>query len=193
MSQRLNNIYDFGYDPKFNTIYLIGKIHKKRAANLIKLLWSIVASSEAEKEFKPITLAINSLGGDVYDTFAIYDIMNVIPNPIHTICFGTCQSSAVLLAAAGKKRLAMPDCSFMMHDLQVSGPEMSLESSKKELEFNIFLNNRFNTLLSQHSRLSIPEIEKMCQNSGDTYFDSQKAVEYGIIDGIFKFIPKDKK
>jgi len=63
----------------------------------------------------PITLFINSGGGDVDEALAIYDVMRSIDCPVHTIGTGIVASAAGLLLAAGDTRVAMPSCWFMAH------------------------------------------------------------------------------
>ena len=81
-------------------------------------LWSpldheqVLELLETENPRKPINLYINSPGGVVTSGFAMYDTMQYIQSPIHTLCMGTAWSMGSFLLMAGQpgERVALPDC-----------------------------------------------------------------------------------
>jgi ATP-dependent Clp protease protease subunit len=94
-------------------VFLIGDINYGRAAEVImKLLYL-----DNMKRGREISLYINSPGGTVDDTMAIYDTMQFVGSPIATYCIGRAQSGGAVILAAGAKgsRYALPHAKIMLH------------------------------------------------------------------------------
>lgn len=174
-------LFEHGINLKTRTIFLFGDIENGNAHNVLKG-FSLMASSPAE-----ITLVIKSDGGDVYDTFAIYDMMKSLPNSIRTIAFGGVCSAAPLLVAAGTvgRRFCFPSCQFMVHDMWIDSLQKpDLTAARKEIKHYKVIDSQFSDLMEKHSKVKSREWKKMCSQSGDVYFDAKKALKYGIIDSI---------
>lgn len=69
----------------------------------------------------PITLFINSPGGEVSSGLALYDVMQAASCPIRTVCLGLAASMAALLFIAGDTRDMLPHSRVMVHDPLISG------------------------------------------------------------------------
>lgn len=82
------------------------------AAIVAQLLWL-----ESDAPEKPITMYINSPGGEISSGLAIYDTMTYIQSPVSTVCVGAAASMAAILLLGGepKKRYALPHSSIMVH------------------------------------------------------------------------------
>ena len=94
-------------------VFLIGEINYARAAEVImKMLYLDNLKRKSE-----ISLYINSPGGSVDDTMAIYDTMRFIGSPVATYCIGRAESGGAVILAAGKKggRFALPHAKVMLH------------------------------------------------------------------------------
>ena len=94
-------------------VFLIGEISYQRAAEVImKLLYLDNLKRDSE-----ISLYVNSPGGTVDDTMAIYDTMRFVSSPIATYCIGRAQSGAAIILSAGTKgkRHALPHAKVMLH------------------------------------------------------------------------------
>lgn len=144
-----------------------------------------------ENNIKPIHLYINSTGtskeGQKYgydsEAFAIYDTIQYVKPPVHTIAIGTAWGEAAMLLAAGKKghRAALPSASIM-----IKQPINSFRGQASELE--IQRNETRNTksqmleILSTSTGKTIEEVEKDINRP--RYFDPQEAKEYGLIDKV---------
>ncbi|MHC4519496.1 MAG: ClpP family protease, partial [Planctomycetota bacterium] len=78
-------------------VFLIGEINYARAAEVImKMLYL-----DNLKRGREISLYINSPGGSVDDTMAIYDTIRFVSSPVATYCIGRAQSGAARVLAAG--------------------------------------------------------------------------------------------
>lgn len=160
-------------------IFLQGEIFDGNANELVmKLLYL-----QSENRRKDIHFYINSPGGSVSATLAIYDTMQMISPPVATYCVGLAASGgAVLLAGGAKsKRFALRHAKVMIHQPHggVGG-----QVSDIEIQANEILRTRvaLNEILAQHSGKTVEEIAKACDR--DYYMTSEEAKAFGIVDDI---------
>ena len=141
---------------------------------------------ESEDDKKDIKLYINSPGGSVPATLAIYDTMRYVKPNVSTICIGMAASGAALLLAAGAKgkRFALPNSEILIHQVMAGGIEgqaVEIEISAKHI---LRLRDRLNQILAKHTEKPLSQIEK--DTDRDFYMDTEEAKKYGIIDEIIK-------
>ncbi len=140
---------------------------------------------EAEDPDKDIFLYINSPGGVVTSGLAIYDTMQFIKCDVSTICIGQAASMGAILLAAGTKgkRYALPNSRIMLHQPLggFSGQASEVEIHAKEI---IRMKEILNEILSKHTGQPIKKIRK--DTDRDFFMSSEEALQYGIIDKIFK-------
>jgi len=169
-------------------VFLIGEISYQRATEVImKLLYL-----DNLKGGNEISLYINSPGGSVDDTMAIYDTMRFVSSPISTYCIGRAQSGAAVILAAGTKgkRHALPHAKVMLHQPWggVTGQAADIKIQAEEiLKAKVMINE----LLSKHTGQSIEKIAE--ETERDRYMTAVEACEYGLIDEVLKEEDKDKK
>ena len=114
-------------------ILLQGEIHDGNANELVmKLLYL-----QSENRRKPIHFYINSPGGSVSATLAIYDTMQICTCPVATYCVGLAASGGAVLLAGGTKgkRFALPHAKVMIHQPygQVGGQVSDIEIQADEI------------------------------------------------------------
>ena len=140
---------------------------------------------EGQDPDKDISLYINSPGGVITAGMAIYDTMQYIKCDVSTICMGMAASMGAFLLAAGAKgkRFALPNSRIMIHQPSggTNGTAADIEIQAKEI---LELRSRLNTILSEHTGQSIEKIA--VDTERDNFMSSAQAVEYGIIDGVFR-------
>ena len=104
--------------------------------NVANLVMAQLLHLESEEPEKDIHLYINSPGGDVSSTFAIYDTMQYVRPDVSTICMGQAASGAAVLLAAGTtgKRYALPHSRVLIHQPhgQAGGQAVDIEIQAKE-------------------------------------------------------------
>jgi ATP-dependent Clp protease, protease subunit len=163
-----------------NRIILIqGEIHDGNANELVmKLLYL-----QSENRRKDIHFYINSPGGSVSATLAIYDTMQILSCPVATYCVGLAASGGAILLAGGTKgkRFALPHAKIMIHQPYGS---VGGQVSDIEIQANEILKTRevLNNILAQHTGQPIERIAK--DTDRDFYMDPQQAKEYGLVDDI---------
>lgn len=138
-----------------------------------------------ENPERDIYLYINSPGGNVHSTLAIYDTMKFVKPDIATICVGLAASGAAVLLGGGAKgkRSALPNSKIMIHQpmSEISGQATDIQIHAEEI---IKMKRRLNEILSQDCKQPIERIEKDTER--DFFMSSSEAVKYGIIDAVVK-------
>ena len=163
-----------------NRIVFLGTPINDQVSNLIVAQLLYLSSEDAEA---PIQMYINSPGGQVYAGMAIYDTMQMIPNPISTLAVGMTASFGTILLTAGTKgqRYALPHATIHMHQPLggASGQASDIEIQAKEI---LRLKDRLNEILAGHTGQTIKAIEK--DTNRDFYLDAEGAVKYGLVDKV---------
>ncbi len=160
-------------------IFLIGDISYVRATEVImKLLYLDNLKQDTE-----INLYINSPGGSVDDTMAIYDTMRFIGSSVATYCIGRAQSGAAIILAAGTKgkRHALPHAKIMLHQPWggVTGQAADIKIQAEEI---LKAKKMINETLSKHTGQSVEKIA--AETERDRYMTTAEAKKYGLIDEI---------
>ena len=172
-----------------NRIVFMDGVITDGTANLIvmKLLFL-----QSESRSQDIHLYVNSPGGSVTATMAIYDTMQFIDCDVATYCVGLAASGGAILVAGGTKgkRYALPHSKMMIH--QPHG-EVGGQVSDIEIQAQDILDTRqvLNEVLSQHTGQPIEVIEK--DTARDRFMTAAKAQEYGLVDEVLKRPDDDKK
>ncbi len=160
-------------------VFLQGEIHTANANEVVmKLLYL-----QSENRRKDINFYLNSPGGDVIATLAIYDVMQILSCPVATYCVGQAASGAAVLLAGGTKgkRFALPHARVMLHQPYggVGGQVSDIEIQAAEI-----LRNRqmLNEILAKHTGRPLEKIEK--DTDRDFFLSAAAAKEYGLVDAI---------
>lgn len=138
---------------------------------------------ESEDPEKDIHLYINSPGGLITATLAIYDTMQYIKPDVSTICIGQAASggAVLLIAGAKNKRFATPNARVLIHQPHggATGQAVDIEIQAREILRTRKLLDR---IVADHTGQSI---EKISQDTDrDFIMTAEQAKEYGIIDEV---------
>ena len=169
-------------------VFLIGEISYQRAAEVImKMLYL-----DNLKRGSEISLYINSPGGNVDDTMAIYDTMCFVGSPVATYCIGRAQSGAAIILAAGTKgrRHALPHAKVMLHQVWggVTGQAADIKIQAEEI---LKAKAMINEIIAKHTGQPIDKIA--AETERDRYMTAEEARQYGLIDEVLHKEDKEKK
>nr|MDD3719934.1 ATP-dependent Clp protease proteolytic subunit [Candidatus Gracilibacteria bacterium] len=133
----------------------------------------------------PITMYVNSPGGHVTAGLAIYDVMQYVKCPVHTVSIGLSASMGSIILAGGTKgkRFALPHSEIMIHQ-PLGGAEGQATDIKIAAEHIIRTGNRLYKILAKHTGKSLEQVEKDCDR--DNFMTAEEALAYGLIDKIIK-------
>lgn len=162
-------------------VFLNGEVND----DVAEMLCAQLLFLEAENPEKPIHLYINSPGGAITSGLAIYDTMQYIRAPVHTLCMGTARSMGSFLLMAGEPghRMALPNASLHVHQPlggfqgQASDILIHAEEMKRTKD-------RVIRLYAQHCGLSYEEVERVLDR--DRFMTADEAATWGLIDRVLR-------
>jgi ATP-dependent Clp protease protease subunit len=135
---------------------------------------------------RPISLYINSPGGSLSASFAIYDAMQYVQAPVSTICIGQACATAALLLAAGEpgQRSVLPHARVLLHQPSARGqgaiPDLILQADEV-----IRLRAEAEQILSRHTGQSVEALRR--DTDRDRIFTPGAAVAYGLADTVIAY------
>lgn len=160
-------------------IFLNGEVNDAVSA----LVCAQLLFLEAENPDKPIHLYINSPGGVITSGLAMYDTMQFIKSPVHTLCMGTARSMGSFLLMAGEPghRMALPNASLHVHQ-PLGGVQGQASDIRIHAEEMLRTKNRVTRLYAQHCGRSYEEVERDLDR--DRFMTAEEAREWGLIDKV---------
>lgn len=140
---------------------------------------------ELQDPKKDIFLYVNSPGGSVSATLAVYDTMQHIKPDVATLCVGFAASGAAILLAGGAKgkRYALPHAEVMIHQVlgMAEGQASDIAIDAKHI---VHVKEKINKILAHHTSQPLAQIERDADRN--FYMDPDEAKKYGIIDEIVR-------
>jgi ATP-dependent Clp protease protease subunit len=160
-------------------VFLVGEINHVSASRVIMQMLYL----QSVKKDQDINFYINSPGGVVDDTLAMYDIMQFLTCDIATYCIGRAESGGAIVFAAGKKgkRYILPNAKVMIHQPfgGVYGQAADIEIQAEEI-----LKTK-DTLIKVLAKCTGQSDERIREDSErDRFFDAKQAVDYGLCDEV---------
>lgn len=177
--QRQMGIGDLLLDNRI--VFLAGPIHDGNANEIVmKLLYL-----QSENRHQDIHLYVNSPGGSVTATMAMYDTMQFLECDVATYCVGMAASGGAVIVAGGAKgkRFALPHAELMIHQPYggVSGQVSDIEIEAKHL---LDTRETLNEVLARHTGQPLEVIAK--DTDRDRFMTAMQAKEYGLVDEVLQ-------
>jgi ATP-dependent Clp protease protease subunit len=168
---------------RLRDIYLIGDIEKDSARLVIERLRELANDSR-----KPITLYMNTAGGNVTDGLAIHDAIRLLVTQgvqVTVVVQGMAYSmgSVVLQAASPGRRLAFPHSWIMIHEPAKWAGWQSTTAAAQHLDRLKQMQSQIYRILAERSGRPLRQIIKDTKRN-DFYLDAAKAKDYGLIDDV---------
>jgi len=169
-------------------VFLIGEINHASAARVMMQMLYL----ENQKRGQDISLYINSPGGAVDDTLAVYDTMRFLSCDVATYCMGRAYSGAALLLAAGSKgkRYALPHAKVMIHQ-PYGGVFGQTEDIRIQADQMIKSKNELIRIFAEHTGQNEDQVRT--DSERDKYFSAREAADYGLVDEVIEFPEKKSK
>jgi ATP-dependent Clp protease, protease subunit len=168
---------------RLRDVYIVGDIEKDTARSAIERLREMANDND-----RPITVYINSAGGNVTDGLAIHDTIRQIVHcgvEVTIVVQGMAYSmgSVVLQAASNGRRLALPHSWIMIHEPAKWAGWQSTSAAAQHLDRLKQMQKQIYEILSKRSGKPLQKIIRDTKRT-DFYLDSKMALEYGLIDAI---------
>jgi ATP-dependent Clp protease protease subunit len=160
-------------------IFLNGEVNDASAA----LVCAQLLFLEAENPKRPVHFYINSPGGVVTSGLAIYDTMQYIRSPVHTLCMGTARSMGSFLLMAGEpgERAALPNASLHVHQ-PLGGAQGQASDILIHAEEIQKTKRRMIRLYAEHCGRSEEEVERTLDR--DRFMTAEEGRDWGLIDRV---------
>lgn len=168
-------------------IFLIGEINHMSASSVImRMLY--LSNMKAGQD---MNLYINSPGGSVDDTLAIYDTMKFVGCDVATYCIGKAMSGGAIILASGTKgkRFILPHAKVMIHQPYggVYGQTTDVAIQAEEI---LRSKNQLNELLATLTGQPVSRVQE--DSERDKYFNAAEAKAYGLVDEVLEKTPEPK-
>lgn len=168
-------------------LFLIGEINQASSARIMMQMLYL----EDQRRGQQINLYINSPGGSVDDTLAMYDTMQFVSSDVATYCIGRAYSGAAVLLCSGAtgKRHILPHAKVMIHQPYggITGQTTDIQIQAEQI---IGAKATLNKIIASHTGQSIETVAK--DGERDKYFSATEAKKYGLVDEVFE-LQDDKK
>jgi len=179
MGERAYDIYSRLLKERI--VFVGGVIEDQLANSVIAQLLFL----EKEDPKKDIMMYINSPGGSVTATLAMYDTMQYVKCDISTVCVGIAASGGSILLMGGTKgkRFALPHSEIMIHQ-PLGGVEGQATDIHIHAQHIIQTKKLLNVMIAQHTGQALSKVEQDTER--DKFMTAEEAVKYGIIDKIIR-------
>lgn len=161
-------------------IFLTGQIDNQMANDFVSQFMYLESESS-----DPITIYINSPGGEVNAGLLIYDVLQGTNLQVNMVCVGIAASMAAVLLAGGQegRRYILPHSKVMIHEpLLMNGVGGSATSIKHISESILETKDMVNGILAEHTGKSLEEINEATRY--DNYMNADEAIEFGMCDSV---------
>ena len=169
-------------------VFLVGEITHVTAARVMMQMLYL----EDQRRGQDINFYINSPGGSLDDTLAIYDTMQFLTSDVATYCIGRAYSGGAVLLCAGTpgKRHILPHAKVMIHQPYggVTGHTSDIQIQAEQI---IKAKQTLNQIIAEHTGQPLEQVAR--DGERDRYFTAQEAKEYGLVDEVFVPEKKGKK
>jgi len=163
-------------------IIFVGGVIDDAVANAVIAQFLFLDSQNSQEDIK---LYINSPGGQVTSSLAIYDTMQYVRADVSTICVGLAASAAAVILAAGAKgkRGILPNGEVMIHQVMggAQGQATDIDIHARHI---LGIKKRLNEIMAKHTGQKMAKVEKDAER--DYFMSAEEAKKYGIVDKIIK-------
>ncbi len=176
------NEIDYGLNINDSVVYLHGDIMLGNLFDFIAKIRIILANRPEENEKDPITLMINSNGGDVYEALGIIDYIETLSVPVNVIARGRAMSAAAMILCCGTGlRAASKSSTIMVHEAsaEIFGKSADIKANAEHIDE---LEEEFYRMMAKKTKHDEDFWRKACRK--DYYMTAQKALELGLIDKV---------
>ena len=169
-------------------VFLVGEINHASASRVMMQMLYL----ENQRRNQEINFYINSPGGVVDDTLALYDTMRFLSSPIATYCIGRAYSGGSVLLTAGTsgRRFILPHAKVMIHQ-PYGGITGQAEDIRLQAEQIIKSKQTLIDIIAKHTGQTPERVRE--DSERDKYFDAQEAKDYGLVDEVLTEPPEASK
>lgn len=191
-SDTIDNFHEWGLYPPTRTVQFpyLGDEDCDINQSSVNMVMANLHILESMDNTQPITLLLNSYGGDVFQSLGLYDFIRSLQSEVYIQTIGACMSGATLILQAGDKRIISENCTFMMHIGESSYSDHShnvrnwvdYEKSVVEPKMREIYASRLKRKARESDRQLNKRIDKLLER--DTILNADKVIELGLADEV---------
>jgi ATP-dependent protease ClpP protease subunit len=171
-----------------NHLYFESDVTKRSIAELCEALNevaldNICMATQFRLDPIPIYLHINSNGGSVFAAFTAIDNIMQCPVPVYTVIEGASASAATIMSVVGKKRFIRPNSYMLVHELR-SGCWGRMSEMEDEMVNLKRIMRRIKKVYKNHTQIPAEEMKEILKH--DMWWDAEKCLEMGLVDGFYE-------
>ena len=163
------------YDEKAHALYIAGEVNERVAFELSRALQTTKVA--------PLSIFVNSGGGDVYQGFALYDLIRAYPKRTTGIAIGQVCSAAILPFLACDQRVLFPNAILMIHHGQSGADEHHKEFEVIAEEYRR-MDRAYLRVIKERTGMRLRKVQEMAKFS--TYFSAASAVKHGFASKVLR-------
>lgn len=163
-------------------VYLEGEVNDEvLELQRMILRWNMEDAGIPREERKPITLYINSPGGEVNSMWVLVDAVRTSETPVNTVNIGCAASAAALIFMAGARRLMMPHSRVLIHEgsAQMTGDSVKVLDASENYRRTI---KEMRDFIIDTTRIPAATLAK--QKNHDWELDAATCLKYGVCDMV---------
>lgn len=172
------------------TLILSGEVDESTVSEIMQDICDINEIDDdnedniVEYERAPIKLIVNSMGGSVYDGFALIGVIEKSKTPVHTYCYGSAMSMALLILVSGHQRFGHKLSTFMYHECLDQLPYEKLSTLNENLQETKRIMKVYDDYLISKTSLKRKQLDDSKKVKFDWYMSPEEALQYNLIDYI---------
>ena len=150
-----------------------------------KVLGQILLLEQEDPE-APITVFINSPGGEMFSGYAIFDTLRFVSCPVTTIVTGFAASMGSILSLAADKgrRFAMPQAKILIHQPLLMGYQGRAADCEIQAREILKTREHLINLYCEYTGRSYDEIKQAIDR--DNWFTAEEALDFGLRDKVVR-------
>jgi len=177
MADEEKNVSGLELDPKSRQMFLQGAVD----TDMLAKVWSGLASLKGSQ---PITIFLNSDGGDLGIAWSIYDLITAQDNVVEIVVLGYACSAATVILQAADRRYITSNSYVMIHKGGFDmAPDISEDGYKVWMENALFYQNKMYDLYFERMNIPMGKLKKMLLK--DCIYVGEQAVTVGLVDQIW--------
>lgn len=175
-------VYDIYSRLLEERIIFLGSAINDEVANVVIAQLLFLEKTDSTKD---ITIYVNSPGGSVTSTLAMYDTMQLIKCDVSTVCLGIAASggSIILMGGTKGKRFILPHSEVMIHQ-PLGGTEGQATDIAIHADHIIKTKKLLNEMIARHTGQDLKKVEEDTER--DYFMDAKASLEYGLVDKIIE-------
>lgn len=171
VKENIDYLVSYGIDIDKRQISAVGEVNEKMFNRLLVGLTTLNKIS-----VEPITVIMNSTGGDLYQGFAIFDLISSSTADVNIHVVGTAMSAAALVLQAGTRRTCSPNSELMIHDGSLGTLSDEPETAQRQMDHDKKLRQKMRDLITERSGSK--------WSARDKHFNAAEALAAGLIDEV---------